>query len=137
MNSDGQFAGAAVERPRAAGAGARRCARGGDGGGAAEKIVCIQNLITPTDEPTKCYAQSALQVRLWSVPERRELALADVHEMATAAAWAPGGCRVAVGTLKGKVRFYAADDNGRLEYEAQIGAASHCTWSVAEKDQIL
>ncbi len=82
----------------------------------------------PTDEPTKCYAQSALQVRLWSVPERRELALADVHEMATAAAWAPAGCRVAVGTLKGKVRFYAADDNGRLEYEAQIGAASHCTW---------
>jgi len=27
-----------------------------------------------------------LQVRLWSVPERREVALADVHEVATAAA---------------------------------------------------
>lgn len=40
--------------------------------------------------------------------------------------WAPGGGRVAGGpggTLKGKVRFYAADDNGRLEYEAQVSAS--------------
>lgn len=60
------------------------------------------------------------KVRLWSVPERRVLDTADVHEMATAAGWAPGGSRVAVGTLKGKVRFYSVDDAGRLEYEAQI-----------------
>ncbi len=46
-------------------------------------------------------------------------------------AWAPGGGRVAggpgahaaVGTLKGNVSFYAADDNGRLEYEAQVSAS--------------
>ena len=60
-------------------------------------------------------------MRLWSVPERRVLDAADVHEMATAAGWAPGGSRVAVGTLKGKVRFYSVDDTGHLEYEAQIG----------------
>ena len=44
-----------------------------------------------------------LQVRLWSVPERRVLDSADVHEMATAAAWHPDGDRLLVGTLKGKV----------------------------------
>lgn len=69
-----------------------------------------------------------LQVRLWSVPERRELATADVHEVATAVAWTPGGGRVAAGTLRGKVRFYAVDDSGRLEYEAQIGACF--VWSM-------
>lgn len=53
---------------------------------------------------------------------------ADVHEMATAAGWAPGGGRVAVGTLKGKVRFYAVDDVGHLEYEAQIGEGSAPDW---------
>lgn len=60
-------------------------------------------------------------MRLWSLAERRALDTADVHEMATAAGWAPGGDRVAVGTLKGKVRFYGVDEVGRLEYEAQIG----------------
>ncbi len=44
-------------------------------------------------------------------------------------AWASGGGRVAgpragahaaVGTLKGRVCFHATDDNGHLEYEAQV-----------------
>jgi len=46
-------------------------------------------------------------------------------------AWAPGGGRRGRGpgppppppTLKGNVSFYAADDNGRLEYEAQVSAS--------------
>lgn len=61
-------------------------------------------------------------MRIWSVPERRVLDVADVHEMVTSAAWVPpGGARAAVATLKGKVRYYSVDEHGRLEYEAQVG----------------
>lgn len=38
---------------------------------------------------------------------------------------------MAVGTLKGKVRFYSVDDAGRLEYEAQIGGRISFLWSCA------
>lgn len=71
---------------------------------------------------------------MWSVPERRELDVVDVHEMVTAAAWVPpAGGRAAVATLKGKVRYYSADEHGRLEYEAQVGGClcsipTHICW---------
>ena len=46
---------------------------------------------------------------------------ASVHEMVTAVAFSPGGARAAVGTLRGKCRFYQVA-GGRLEYTAQMGA---------------
>lgn len=74
------------------------------------------------------------QVSVWAIPEQRVLDSADVHEMVTSAAWLPpDGRRVAVATLKGKVRFFGADEHGQLEYEAQVGAhpSSHPTTLLA------
>ena len=61
------------------------------------------------------------QVRVWSIPEQRVVDWADVHEMVTAAAFAPDGRRACVGTMKGRCRFYVCEPSFRLEYQAQIG----------------
>ncbi len=59
---------------------------------------------------------------MWSIPEQRVVDWADVHEMVTAAAFAPDGRRACVGTMKGRCRFYVCEPSFKLEYQAQIGA---------------
>lgn len=46
-----------------------------------------------------------LQLRLWSIPDQKVVSWQDAHEMVTAAAYAPSGLRVVVGTMKGKCRY--------------------------------
>lgn len=45
----------------------------------------------------------------------------DVHEMVTAVGYGRDAARAAVGTMRGKCRFYAAGERTGLEYEAQLG----------------
>ena len=74
----------------------------------------------PPDPLRACLCPVA-QVRVWSIPEQRVVDWADVHEMVTAAAFAPDGRRACVGTMKGRCRFYVCEPSFRLEYQAQIG----------------
>ncbi|KAK2076983.1 hypothetical protein QBZ16_005211 [Prototheca wickerhamii] len=73
----------------------------------------------PDDDRTFVSGSIDGKLRLWSIPDQKVLSWQDVHEMVTAASFVPSGQRVAVGTMKGKCRFYAVQDDS-LEYEAQI-----------------
>lgn len=60
------------------------------------------------------------KVRVWNIPEFRVTDWADVHDMVTAAVFSRDGRRAAVGTMKGRCRFYSCEQGYKLEYEAQI-----------------
>eukprot|EP00899_Mesostigma_viride_P012407 jgi/Mesvir1/21167/Mv08927-RA.1 len=77
----------------------------------------------PVDD--KYFLSGSLDQKLyiWNIPNQTVADFLDVHEMVTAAAFAPDGRRAVVGTYKGKVLFYSTEGH-RFEYITQIDVES-------------
>jgi WD repeat-containing protein 44 len=74
----------------------------------------------PTDDKLFISGSIDGKVRLWNVPDQRVMSWQDVHEMVTAVGYGRDAARAAVGTMRGKCRFYAAGERAGLEYEAAL-----------------
>lgn len=85
----------------------RRFISGSIDGKVGQGSLCMRGGATPDAQPPTprhSHSAPAPQLRLWSIPDQKVVSWQDAHEMVTAAAYAPSGLRVVVGTMKGKCR---------------------------------
>ncbi|KAF3960604.1 hypothetical protein CMV_014702 [Castanea mollissima] len=71
-------------------------------------VTCIQ--FNPTDDNHFISGSLDAKVRIWNIPERHVVDWIDFHEMVTAASYTPDGQGAIIGSHKGIIRMYSAED---------------------------
>ncbi|XP_057461426.1 uncharacterized protein LOC130751775 isoform X2 [Actinidia eriantha] len=80
-------------------------------------VTCIQ--FNPVDDKYFISGSLDAKVRIWSIPDRLVVDWNDLHEMVTAACYAPDGQSALVGSYKGSCRLYNTSEN-KLQQKDQI-----------------
>ncbi|XP_072962244.1 uncharacterized protein [Typha angustifolia] len=80
-------------------------------------VTCIQ--FNPVDDRYFISGSLDEKVRIWSIPDRQIVDWNDLHEMVTAACYAPDGKSALVGSHKGSCHLYDTSDN-KLVQKSQI-----------------
>ncbi|XP_072988843.1 uncharacterized protein [Typha latifolia] len=76
-------------------------------------VTCIQ--FNPVDDRYFISGSLDEKVRIWSIPDRQVVDWNDLHEMVTAACYAPDGQSALVGSHKGSCQLYDTSDNKLLQ----------------------
>ncbi|KAK9985292.1 hypothetical protein SO802_030243 [Lithocarpus litseifolius] len=71
-------------------------------------VTCIQ--FNPIDDNHFISGSLDAKVRIWNIPERHVVDWIDFHEMVTAASYTPDGQGAIIGSHKGIIRMYSAED---------------------------
>uniref|UniRef100_A0A7N0SXU1 WD repeat-containing protein 44 n=1 Tax=Kalanchoe fedtschenkoi TaxID=63787 RepID=A0A7N0SXU1_KALFE len=80
-------------------------------------VTCIH--FNPADDRYFISGSLDAKVRIWSIPDQRVVDWSDLHEMVTAACYAPDGQGALIGSYKGGCRMYGTTEN-KLVQKSQI-----------------
>lgn len=91
-------------------------------------VTCIQ--FNPMDDRFFISGSLDAKVRIWSVPDHQVVDWSDLHEMVTAACYAPDGQVALVGSHKGSCHLYDTSEN-KLQEKGHVNLQnrkkkSHC-----------